>query len=597
MAKPTQPSEIARDVLKQLALSRTPPTPDNYMALYHEISGTAKVESFPEKSLKSIAADMPRQTAEQTRIARQLDAAIAEKNWDALKGALLGISAASVAEPLQWPTLIRDLTLQLERVQAGLTQTKKLEMIEHVLSASSSPDLLYTRLNSLIHSWSQGATTDVDRSVDPAADPGVEQPHVKPVRAAAEIKTEKLTLIEAPKVNVELRELIAQLLENAIGALLVDTPDLAEEARLLAEEARDRLAPEDIAAFAARMKKFSYRLNFFAEDQNELKTALLHLLQLIIENISELVLDDKLMHGQVEIVLNLFNQPLNLRQLDDVERRMKDIIYKQGNLKKHLSEAQDRLKAMLASFVDRLADFSETTSGYHDKIEKCAQKISQAADIGQLSDVLAEVLQETRAIQTNAQRSRDELHEMRRRVEETEKEVDRLQSELAQASDMVRQDPLTGALNRKGMDEALEREVARVKRRDGTMCLAMLDIDNFKKLNDTYGHQVGDAALVHLANVTRETIRPQDTLARYGGEEFVILLPDTPLDEGVTAITRLQRELTRKFFLNKNEKMLITFSAGVAEIGKTEAAGQALKRADDAMYLAKRAGKNRVVSA
>ncbi|MCX7170093.1 MAG: GGDEF domain-containing protein, partial [Proteobacteria bacterium] len=105
------------------------------------------------------------------------------------------------------------------------------------------------------------------------------------------------------------------------------------------------------------------------------------------------------------------------------------------------------------------------------------------------------------------------------------------------------------------------------------------------------------AALVHLANVTRETIRPQDTLARYGGEEFVVLLPETPLEEGVMAITRLQRELTRKFFLNKNEKMLITFSAGVAEMGKEEPANIALKRADDAMYLAKRAGKNRVVAA
>ncbi|MBI5923597.1 MAG: diguanylate cyclase [Betaproteobacteria bacterium] len=597
MAKPTQPSEIARDVLKQLALSRTPPTPDNYMALYHEISGTAKVESFPEKSLKNIVADMPRNTAEQTRMARQLEAAIAEKNWDALKGVLLGFSVASAAEPPQWPTLIRDLTVQLERVQAGLTQTKKREMIEHVLNASSSPDLLYSRLHSLVHSWSQGATTDLNLSSEEANLTGSEQAAGKPANSAVAAKTGKLTLAEPPRVNVELRELIAQLLENAIGALLVDTPDLAEEARLLAEEARQRLAPEDIASFTTRMKKFSYRLNFFIEDQNELKTALLHLLQLIIENISELVLDDKLMHGQVEMVLNLFNQPLNLRQLDDVERRMKDIIYKQGNLKKHLNEAQDRLKTMLANFVDRLVDFSETTSGYHNKIERCALKISQAADIGQLSDVLAEVLQETRAIQTNAQRSRDELHEMRQRVEETEKEVDRLQNELAQASDMVRQDPLTGALNRKGMDEALEREVARIKRHESTMCLALLDIDNFKKLNDTYGHQVGDAALVHLANVTRETIRPQDTLARFGGEEFVILLPDTPLDEGVTAITRLQRELTRKFFLHKNEKMLITFSAGVAEIGKEEPAGQALKRADDAMYLAKRAGKNRVVSA
>jgi diguanylate cyclase len=291
------------------------------------------------------------------------------------------------------------------------------------------------------------------------------------------------------------------------------------------------------------------------------------------------------------------NKPLNLRQLDDVERRMKDVIVKQGLLKKNLNEARDRLKLMLATFVDRLADFSETTSGYHDKIEKCAERISQANDIADLSDVLDEVMRETREVQLNAARSRDEMSLMRTRVDEAEREVSRLQEELAHASELVRHDALTGALNRKGMDEALEREVARLRRQGGSLSLAMLDIDNFKKLNDSLGHAVGDAALIHLSSVAREAIRPQDTLARYGGEEFVVLLPNTPLDDAVSAMVRVQRELTRRFFLNNNDKVLITFSCGVAELNGEEMPYDALKRADDAMYLAKRAGKNRVVPA
>ena len=127
--------------------------------------------------------------------------------------------------------------------------------------------------------------------------------------------------------------------------------------------------------------------------------------------------------------------------------------------------------------------------------------------------------------------------------------------------------------------------------------VGLLDIDNFKKLNDQFGHAVGDAALVHLAQVTRDAIRPQDTLARYGGEEFVVLLPNTPLDDAVSAMVRVQRELTRRFFLNNNEKLLVTFSCGVAELNQEEMPYDALKRADEAMYLAKRAGKNRVVPA
>jgi diguanylate cyclase len=92
-------------------------------------------------------------------------------------------------------------------------------------------------------------------------------------------------------------------------------------------------------------------------------------------------------------------------------------------------------------------------------------------------------------------------------------------------------------------------------------------------------------------------MRTQDTLARYGGEEFVILMPDTALDKGIDAMMRLQRALTRRFFLADGEQILITFSAGVAQLAESESGEDAIKRADQGMYLAKRAGKNRVVGA
>jgi diguanylate cyclase len=592
MSKPTQPSEIAREVLRQLAMRRSLPTPDNYASLYHEISGTSAAELFPEKALKNLANAMPRKTPEQLRFARQIETAVGEKSWESLKNALHAFSSAAAAEPPQWSALIRDLLQQVERNQAGLTPAKKREAIDRLLQASTSPELLFSRLQSTLRTWSQAPNAD---GVPALTEEGSAAPESPPQEASSTSPAAARAL--SAKLNDELQQLIAQLLENNISILLSETPDLASEANQLAIDVRAARSPKDIAEFTARMKKFSYRLQFATEDQAEMRTMLLHLLRLIVDNISELVIDDRLLHGQIATVIEIIDQPLNLRQLDDVERRMKDVIYKQGVLKKHLSEAQDRLKSMLANFVDHLADFAEITSGYHDKIERCAMKISQSGNMSQLSEVLVEVMDETRVVQLSAQRSRDELRQMRQRVYDAEKEVERLQTELTQASDMVRQDPLTGALNRKGMEEALEREVARFLRHQSTLCLAMLDIDNFKKLNDTYGHHVGDAALVHLANVIRETIRPQDTLARYGGEEFVILLPETPLDDAVVALTRLQRELTRKFFMNNNEKMLITFSAGVAEIGTDEPSQAAMKRADEAMYLAKRAGKNRVVAA
>lgn len=600
MAAPAQPSEIARETLRRLAMNKTPPTPNNYRAIYHEITGSKVVEPFPESSLKALHASLPRETPEQVRFARQLEAAIGAGNWQSFGTALTELLAKPGAEPLAWSALIKELVQQLDAHHAGLTSAKKRESVEHVLAASSSPELLYSRLQSALRSWSR---TPVDDSGDMRAAAVAESSSVPPAPPAAASRmggTAAAVARDQPPSRGgfgDLQALISHLLDDTLSIVLAESPELASESSGIAAAVRAARTVEELGGLAERLKKLSYRAHFVAEDQAELKSALLHLLHLIIENISELVVDDQWLAGQISMVQELVNQPLNLRRLDDVERRMKDVIIRQSSLKKSLNEAKDRLKLMLATFVDRLSDFSETTSGYHDTIEKCAERISQANDIGELSDVLDEVMRETRVVQINAARSRDELSVMRERVTDAEREVARLQNELVHASDLVRHDPLTGALNRKGMDEALEGEVSRVRRQGGLLSLALLDVDNFKKLNDRLGHAAGDAALVHLTTVTREAIRPQDTLARYGGEEFVVLLPNTPMEDAVSAMVRVQRELTRRFFMSNNDKVLITFSCGVAELKTEETPYDALKRADEAMYLAKRAGKNRVVPA
>lgn len=572
------PFEIARETLKRLAQQRTPPTPDHYRSLYHEIAGTVEAEAFPEKSLKALAGSLPRGTTEQLRFARAFDNAVSERNWDGVKTILADLLNKSAGEPPNWSALIRDLLLRLEARQADLTPARKREALDHVLSSATAPDLLHARLQGLLKSWVQGSALEAAVPAENGA-------------AAAAAGSPP-----AGNATVDLLDLLAQLLETSIGIVLADNPEMAAEATRLARAARSARSQAEIYALIAELKRFGYRLHFAAEDQAELRASLLHLLHLMIDNINELVIDDQWLQGQIATVLELFGQPLNLRRLDEVERRMKDVIYKQSALKKSLNDAQGQIKTMLATFVDRLAGFSASTGSYHDKLEQCADKIGKANDIAELTAVLDEVMHATRTVQIDAQRTHDELLEMRKKVAAAEREVARLQQELASASELVRHDPLTGTLNRRGMDDALETEISRSKRHDSQLCLALLDIDNFKKLNDSLGHAVGDAALVHLARVVAETIRPEDTLARYGGEEFVVLLPNTALEDACAAMTRVQRELTRRFFLHNNDKVLITFSCGVAQLGADETAPAALQRADSAMYLAKRAGKNRVMA-
>ena len=389
-------------------------------------------------------------------------------------------------------------------------------------------------------------------------------------------------------------ELLARLIDNTLPALGEDDARVHDMAGQLTGFLREPAPP--LSTVQLMLGNFTYRLSFATEDQAAIRASLLQLLHMVFENIAVLSVDDRWLRGQAEALMAASTPPLTLRRLDDVQLRLKDVIFKQTEAKARTAEAQEQMKDMLATFIERLAQMT-ASSTYHDTMERCADLIGKANNLQEIAPVLEEVMTATRAMALDTKLTHTELQELRERTDAKHAEVAKLQQELDRASAQARHDPLTGTLNRKGLDEAMEREVARARRLGNPLCLALLDIDNFKNINDRLGHTVGDAALVHLAQVTREVMRPQDLLARYGGEEFVLLLPDTNVDSGVAAMTRLQRELTTRFFLQGSEKILITFSAGVAQLHDSETSVDALKRADQSMYLAKRSGKNRVMAA
>lgn len=584
------PSEIAREVLRRLAAQRIHPTPENFRQLYHDVAGIPDDdEVFPTRHLRQVAATLPRTTPEQSRLARQFDAAFSDGNWESFQQQLAAIISSLTGAPLPWSALIRDLLAQLERHQEGLSSASRQDALERLLEANTSdPALLHSRLQALVRSWAQLPSLNAESStitlvdtVEPAS------PHdVMSARTSVSTSTSKLS--DAPD---NWRIILADTLENAIGMLLIDTPELSTEASALSRMLREASGHD---GFEQRLKQFSYKVQWVAQDQSHIRQALLNLLQLIIENISELVIDDKWLHGQMNVLRELFSRPLDKHVLEEMRERLRDVILKQGTLKHSLSEAQNRLRDMLAHFIDRLGKLADSTGTYHGKISAFATRVAEASSLEELSGLVDEIVTETRQVEQSARSSREELQALRVTVDQANKEIVRLEQELEQASALVRHDPLTGSLNRKGLEEMLKREVSRAVRHNSKLSIAMLDVDNFKKLNDTFGHTTGDEALKHLAAVIRENIRPQDSSGRYGGEEFLLLLPDTEVHDGVKALQRLQRELTRRFFLHDNQKLLITFSAGVTELRADEAPEAAIDRADQAMYRAKRSGKNRV---
>ncbi len=388
---------------------------------------------------------------------------------------------------------------------------------------------------------------------------------------------------------------MARIIEHTLPAVGSHDAKLAEQGAELA--AYLRLPGHEPLALRKALANFAFRLSFVAEEQAVVQTTLLELVRLMFENIHEISLDNPWITGQMQALMEAATPPLSMRRLEELQSRLKDVIYKQSEVKARTLEAQAEIKKALASFIDRLARMTEDSGHFSATIESCAQRLEHARDLVEITPVLQEAIQASRSMALDTRRASEELRELRDRTTSAETEITRLQRELERLSEVASHDPLTGALNRKGLEETVEREMARAQRRQSTVCLALLDIDNFKKINDTHGHQTGDAALQHLASVARSSLRPQDALARYGGEEFVIVMPDTRLEEAVEVLRRLQRELTKTLFLQGNERLLITFSAGVAQRQDDEPGAAALERADKAMYLAKREGKNRVVAA
>jgi diguanylate cyclase len=541
MSTPLTPPEIARETLKSMVAKKLAPTPDNYARTYHEISGGAPPDD-----------NAP------------------------------GDNAAPA-----WPQLIRNLLKQLDTTHKGISITRKKDGLETVLGKfSNNPETLFEKLHGLVNSWSE-APTAANMADSVLLEPAAAEP-APPLPAnlapGAKVYAEMVT---------QLRELLASTLESSLGS----HPDLADEIRALAQQARAVADYDQTVHLSRRLRQHWIKLELRDDDRAKIQEGVVRLLRLLVDNVGELASDDEWLHGQITVLQEIIARPIDKRTIADAERNLRNAIIKQGFLKQSLVDAKATLKNLMTTFIDRLGEVTAQTGEYHSRIAGYSQKIGVTNNLTELSHILDDIMRDTRAIQASAQDSHAELVNTRKQAHEAEERVRQLEEELEQVSEQVHQDQLTGALNRRGMDEALDREIKRADRQHTPVSLALLDIDNFKQLNDTLGHQAGDHALVHLTQVIKETLRPTDEVARYGGEEFIIIMSETALEEGVATVTRLQRELTKKFFLHNNERRLITFSAGVALRTPDEAAEDLIGRADRAMYQAKKTGKNRVVAA
>jgi diguanylate cyclase len=520
---------------------------------------------------------------------------IEKHDWSKLEEQLrklfpTGTVDTDVAE-VNWSILIRNLLKQLEVSHKGVTLSRKKEGLSRVLSNfSSDPEVLGQKIQALISSWGLGS------SATDAPGPPLLKTDGNTLQLPANASIQTNTVANSNLPN-PWRETLLRTFELALIPNLQAVPDSQQKAVALLARMRQANTEQAVLKCTDELKPILLTIEMQRDLQQRIHESLLQLLRLITSSMGELVIEDKWLHGQTMVINDIVSKPLNINMLYDAESSLKELAYKQSQIKPALTEAKDTLKKMVTTFVDRLVEMTESTSDYHEKIENYQQRITSTEDIGELNVLLNSILDDTRAIGLNVQRTRDEFSISQQKAIEAEKRILELTAELDHIGEVAHQDYLTGALNRRGMDEALEREFSRADRHNTNLCIAMMDIDHFKKLNDSLGHATGDQALTHFVKVIKDVLRTTDIVARYGGEEFIIILPATPQDEAVSVITRVQRELTKNFFMHKNERVLITFSAGVAERRPGEIPEDLIPRVDAALYQAKQSGRNQVIAA
>ncbi|WP_192562985.1 diguanylate cyclase [Pseudomonas gozinkensis] len=271
-------------------------------------------------------------------------------------------------------------------------------------------------------------------------------------------------------------------------------------------------------------------------------------------------------------------------------------------LNERLEAFQSNLQAASEGHADNSSAARAMDTQIREQVDGLQNSVQEAADLDDLKQVLENHLEGLLGTMDQHQKQRDareqevagRLKSLAERVAHMEQEALGYREHLEEQRQKALIDPLTGLPNRAAWTERLEHEIAQWQQHGNTLSLAMLDLDHFKRINDNYGHLAGDKVLKIIATVLRKRLRGSDFIARFGGEEFVLLLPATPPAVGAKLLETLRASIEACPFHFKGERVTITVSMGLAAFRPGEHSDLVLKRADQALYRAKNAGRNRV---
>lgn len=468
----------------------------------------------------------------------------------------------------------------------------------------------------------------VPDSVPPAAMAKPEVPEVAEVQEAPEAPPVQLSSVAEPEpVRVQPVEPHPILPARSTGTVepvvsdaeTVASPAITEPTEQPVEEPPEQSTEQPIEQMEVLDSDLTDEQAFYALPASlepPYSSVASHIETTLLELLSELTLPERYMaqaqamHARIQRGLNWYELLPVLDELAILMLAVND--GSQQEFERYLQQLNQRLENFQRQLQLTHGDHVESRSAalalddvLREHVDGLQTSMRGATDIDGLKQVLESRLEgllasmEQHRLQREAreQEIAARLHGLGERVTSMEREALDYRDKLEQQRHKALLDPLTGLPNRAAWNERLALEHGRLQQTGTGLLLAILDLDHFKSINDTYGHQAGDKVLKIIANVLRKGLRGDDFIARFGGEEFALLMPGSDLSGGSRLLERLRAAVEQCPFHFKGERVTVTMSAGVAVFKSGENASQVLKRADQALYRAKETGRNQIEQA
>ncbi len=588
-------AQRAKNALRRLAIDKLEPTPENYAIAYRMESGGGRPPAVPAEELALIQRLALRAMGDEAEArAGNFCKALSESQWDRAD-ALLG-DAGQDGRPVA--QLIDRVVRGMERGGRQWTLARKKDSLQRVLDGSRS-DLrrMQQRLGQLMTHWESDtpdATVEIEGMA--GADTAATAAHAT---GGASVGSADLRVLPVSPAQPALAwdELLRHLMATVTDALPQADPSAQQLAVQLGETAArihsDGARPEWVAQVAEQCE----RARRLLQHRHHLVDQLGALCHELTVSLTELAEDESWAKGQCDAMRITLEDGITARGVKSVTELLRNTRLRQSQMREERNRARDALKALINRMLSELGELGSQTGRFHDSVGRYADVIEQSESLEMLTGVVREMVEETHTVQALVAVTRQRLNDEHAKASDLTQRVTALEGELHRLSGEVSTDQLTQVANRRGLLRDFEIAKARADRHGESLAVGLLDIDNFKKLNDELGHNAGDEALKSLAALVKNSLRPSDTVARYGGEEFVVLLPGTLLEDAQMILTRLQRTLSSGLFMHEQKNVMVTFSAGVTCYRSTERIEDTLERADHSLFEAKRTGKNRTCAA